>query len=173
MLTDVVDIISGSKDDTEAGTDVDGDMANSTELRMDMDSPSSELEKLHSGNNSETESIDSGTSGRTGKYEVNAEDPGTISSENLGDQISVNVSSVDNDGNETAPMDVKDPGEKKLKSDRRLTDSVLLEKRSSDGSSGRLNESFAGSRPSSVASSGKSSTPGKDKGIVLSWSCLL
>ncbi|KAL4233732.1 hypothetical protein ACF0H5_008412 [Mactra antiquata] len=167
--------MKGSQGDTDhPGNEVESDqtdMANSTELRMDLDSPSSELDKLHSGNTSDNESMDSGKSGKSGKYEVNGEDRvnsrGNDDMVNIegdtSDNISFNVSGIDDSSLDTGLVDLKEPSEKRLKSDRRLTDSVLLEKRSSDGSTSRLNESFAGSRPSSVASSGKSGTPGKDK----------
>ncbi|XP_060584122.1 zinc finger CCCH domain-containing protein 13-like isoform X5 [Ruditapes philippinarum] len=178
---DMASFDSGSKEepDENVGTDVDGTidnatelrmdnssefrMDNSTELRMESESPSSELEKLQSGNTSDNESMESG---KNGSYDVNPEVNAdniridvTNGNENGDIDISGNVSS---DGKSQAMfIDLQEPITKKLKSDRRLTDSVLLEKHSSDGSS-RLNESL-GSRPSSAASSGKSGTPGKEK----------
>ncbi|XP_060584131.1 trichohyalin-like isoform X14 [Ruditapes philippinarum] len=190
---DMASFDSGSKEepDENVGTDVDGTidnatelrmdnssefrMDNSTELRMESESPSSELEKLQSGNTSDNESMESG---KNGSYDVNPEVNAdniridvTNGNENGDIDISGNVSS---DGKSQAMfIDLQEPITKKLKSDRRLTDSVLLEKHSSDGSS-RLNESL-GSRPSSAASSGKSGTPGKEKGedakkLYMIWS---
>ncbi|XP_053396103.1 capping protein inhibiting regulator of actin dynamics-like isoform X6 [Mercenaria mercenaria] len=176
---DMASYDSGSKEnpDDHVGTDVDGRMDNSAELRMESESPSSELEKLHSGNTSDNESMESG---KSGSYDVNPEVTGDnvqidVTDGNIGDSASKSVEISESKSSGHAMfIDLKEPAEKKFKSDRRLTDSVLLEKHSSDGSSGKLNESL-GSRPSSAASSGKSGTPGKDKGedakkLYMIWS---
>lgn len=136
-------------------------MENSTELRMESESPSSELEKLTSCNTSDNESIESG---RRGSYDVNPEmmqdcaDNGSVKATENFKVISNSDTSNNN------RHDLIEPVEKKFKSERRLTDSALLRKSSNEGSIGRLNESFNESRPGSAASSGKSSTPGRDKG---------
>ncbi|XP_052808367.1 MAP7 domain-containing protein 1-like isoform X5 [Mya arenaria] len=158
--------------DMNTGTDVDGVVDDHNHHdRMGSESPSSELEHLHADHSSDNESMKSGTEGR---YEVNPEhtqspnaDKGVdneamdIGKENISDNVNSVVSDSDN-SYKGGKGDFKEPAEKKMKSDRRVTDSFLLEKRSGDGS-GKLNETIGGSRPSSVASSGKSGTPSKDK----------
>lgn len=157
--TDEVDV-----DTMNIGTDVDTvlDQAN----RMESESPSSELEHLAADHSSDNDSV------REGRYEVN---PGSAlggdmeSSVDSGttvdidkDNISDNVESVKSDSmHDSISLDSMEPEEKKSKKDRRVTDSYLLEKRGLDGS-GKLNETFSGSRPSSAASSGKSGSPSKE-----------
>lgn len=138
-------------------------MDTSTELRMESESPSSELENLQSGNTSDNDTMESG---KNGNYDVNPEVDDNIKIDVTSEKEDGDTGNTDGNVNESKSqamfIDLQEPITKKLKSDRRLTDSVLLEKHSSDGSS-KLNESL-GSRPSSAASSGKSGTPGKDRG---------
>lgn len=157
-------------DNMNIGTDVDKLLDNSEGKRMESESPSSELEHLgdHSSDNDSVVEA---------KYEVNPEDPLDVvvnsdsvmetsvdssASMDIGkENISDNVESVKSDSTEDqTSADSKEPLQKKQKKDRRVTDSFLTEKPSSDV--GRLNETFSGSRPSSAASSGKSGSPSKE-----------
>lgn len=150
------------------GTDVDTVLDNSKEERMELESPSSELEKLSADNSSDNDSV------KEGKYEVNPDNKGEqqlmdtsidsaasldIGKENISDNLGESVKSDSTDDRNSA--DSKEPAEKKLKKDRRVTDSFLLEKQGNEGNT-RLNETFSGSRPGSAASSGKSGTPSKE-----------
>lgn len=158
-------MFSGSKEDTEdqPRTDVDSRMDNTTELRMESESPSSELDKLHSGNTSDNESMESG---KSGSYDVSPENTGDSVQTDEAKESNLNEIAIQYiEPSNKSCVDLKPQKERKSKADRRLTDSVLLEMHSSDDSSGgKLNETFGGSRPSSAASSGKSGTPGKEKG---------
>ena len=166
---------SGTDHDIEmnSGTDVDGAMESSAYSdRTQSESPISELDKLKGDNSSDNESMKSGTEGH---YIVNREEslsPGARPNRNFGnsDDIGHGDASDRNSQHEVNNFDFDkeneenvEPVEKKKKSNRRLTDSFIMEKSGSEGS-GRLNETFGGSRPSSAASSSKSGTPGKEKG---------
>lgn len=145
------------------GTDVDSVLDQAK--RMESESPSSELENLAADHSSDNDSV------KEGKYVVNpggtegdmesSIDSGTavdIGKENISDYVE-SVKSDSTGGR--ISVDSMEPEEKKSKKDRRVTDSFFLEKRGVDGS-GKLNETFSGSRPSSAASSGKSGSPSKD-----------
>lgn len=150
------------------GTDVDTVLDNSKGERMELESPSSELEKLSTGNSSDNDSV------KEGKYEVIRDNKGEqqlmdtsidsaasldIGKENISDNFGESVKSDSTDDRNST--DSKEPAEKKLKKDRRVTDSFLLEKQGNEGNT-RLNETIGGSRPGSAASSGKSGTPSKE-----------
>ena len=161
--TDEVD-----SDSMNIGTDVDTVLEQARNNRMESASPSSELGNL-ADNSSDNDSV------REGRYEVNpggnmvvpdmesSVDSGTtmdIGKENVSDNVDSVKSDITDDG---ISGDSMEPDEKRMRTDKRLTDSFLLEKRQVEYGVARLNETFSGgSRPSSAASSGKSGSPSKD-----------